>query len=73
MLEKYGNREIRELGREMKENYLNYFIFLVIALLHTDCSHTSLTSDIDFDVLLTVHLSIILVINQLNAQILMFC
>jgi hypothetical protein len=29
---------------------------------------TSGTSRTDFDVLLTVHLSIILVINQLNAQ-----
>jgi len=29
-----------------------------------------LTEPINFDVLLTVHLSIILVINQLNAQIL---
>ena len=32
--------------------------------------HSSDTSSSYFDVLLTVHLSIILVINQLNAQIL---
>jgi len=54
----------------MNGNYLNYIIFLVIVVLHTDCSHTGLTSDTDFDVLLTVHLSITLVIDQLNAQIL---
>jgi len=33
----------------MNENYLSYFIFPVIALLHTDCSHTGFTSDTDFE------------------------
>jgi len=50
------------------------FAFKVVKICHLKwqcgCAHSQLNSVLNFDILLNVHLSIILVINQLNAQIL---
>ena len=59
----------REIERESHYMKLKFLISTKIAT-NLNSADGDTTNQIDFDVLLTVHLSIILVINQLNAQIL---